>query len=76
MQEYGIRPDNLCIAIAAAIYYVSPGDEFAVELERMRKEEGVDAVLEKVCQLDPKGELGMLIKEKIRLLKEWGWIHE
>lgn len=76
VQEYGIRPDNLCIAIAAAIYYVSPGDEFAVELERMRKEEGVDAVLEKVCQLDPKGELGMMIKEKIRLLKEWGWIHE
>ena len=76
VQEYGIRPDNLCIAIAAAIYYVSPGDEFAVELERMRKEEGVDAVLEKVCQLDPKGELGMLIKEKIRLLKEWGWSHE
>lgn len=76
VQEYGIRPDNLCIGIAAAIYYVSPKDEFAVELQRMRMEEGVDAVLEKVCQLDPKGELGMLIKEKIRLLKEWGWIHE
>lgn len=76
VQEYGIRPDNLCIGIAAAIYYVSPGDEFAVELERMRKEEGIDAILEKVCQLDPDGELGMLIKEKIELLKEWGWIHE
>ena len=76
VQEYGIRPDNLCIAIAAAIYYVSPGDEFAVELVRIRKEEGIDAILEKVCQLDPKGELGMLIKEKIELLKEWGWVHE
>lgn len=76
VQEYGIRPDNLCIAIAAGIYYVSEGDEFARELVRMRKEEGVDYILEHVCELDPNGELGMLIKEKIALLKEWGWIHE
>lgn len=74
--EYGIKPENLCTAIAAAIYYVSEGDEFARELVRMRTEEGIDAVLEKVCKLDPDGELGMLIKEKIALLKEWGWIHE
>lgn len=74
--EYGIRPDNLCIAIAAAIHYVSEGDEFARELVRMRKEEGIDYILEHVCELDPNGELGMLIKEKIALLKEWGWIHE
>lgn len=74
--EYGIKPENLCIAIAAAIYYVSEGDEFARELVRMRTEEGVDAVIEKVCNLDPNGELGLLIKEKIALLKEWGWIHE
>lgn len=76
VQEYGIRPDNLCIAIAAAIYYVSEGDEFARELVRMRTEESIDAVLEKICKLDPQGELGMLIKEKIELLKAWGWIHE
>lgn len=74
-QEYGIRPEHLCTAIAAAVYYVNPEDESAVELERIRKE-GVDAVLEKVCRLDPSGGLGMLVKEKIRLLKEWGWIHE
>ncbi|MBQ2987196.1 MAG: hypothetical protein IJE23_06920 [Tyzzerella sp.] len=74
--EYGIKPENLCIAIASAIYYVSEGDEFARELVRMRTEEGIDAVIEKVCKLDPNGELGMLIKEKIELLKEWGWIHE
>ena len=76
MQEYGIRPDNLCIAIAAAIHYVSPGDSFAEELVRMRKEEGIDYIIEHVCEQDPNGELGMLIKEKIELLKEWGWIHE
>lgn len=76
VEEYGITPHNLCIAIAAAIYYVSEGDEFARELVRMRTEEGIDAVIEKVCKLNPEGELGMLIKEKIELLKEWGWIHE
>ena len=74
--EYGIKPENLCIAIAAAIHYVSPQDEFANELVRMRKEEGIDAIIEKVCKLDPQGELAMLIKEKIELLKTWGWIHE
>ncbi len=74
--EYGIKPDNLCIAIAAAIYYKSENDEFARELVRIRTEEGIDAVLENVCKLEPNGELGMLIKEKIALLKEWGWIHE
>ena len=73
--EYGIRPDNLCIAIAAAIHYVSPGDEFAEKLVKLREEEGIDAVIEKVCEQDPNGELGMLIKEKIALLKQWGWIH-
>lgn len=76
VREYGIVPHNLCIAIAAAMYYVSEGDEFARELVRLRKEEGIDVILEKVCQLDPAGELGMLIKEKIELLKEWGWINE
>lgn len=74
--EYGIKPENLCIAIAAAIYYVSEQDEFANELVRMRTEEGIDAVLEKVCKLDSQGELAMMIKEKIELLKTWGWIHE
>lgn len=76
VEEYGIEPDNLCIAIAAAMYYVSEGDEFARELVRMRKEEGIDAILAKVCDLEPDGHLGMLIKSKIELLKERGWINE
>lgn len=76
VMEYGIRPENLAIAAAAAIHYDSPGDESADELKRMLTEEGVDAVLEKVCKLDPQGALAMLIKEKEQLLKEWGWINE
>lgn len=42
----------------------------------MREEEGIDAVLEQVCGLDPAGRLAGLIRSKIDLLKEWGWIHE
>ena len=67
---------NLCIAIAAAIYYENEEDEFSRELTRIRKEEGIDAVLEKVCGLEADGTLGMLVKSKISLMKEWGWIHE
>jgi len=74
--DCGIIPEHLCISIAAAIYYVSPGDPSAEELVRMRTEEGIDAVLTKVCSLDPDGIIGKLVKEKINLLKEWGWIHE
>lgn len=74
--EASIVPEHLCISIAAAIYYESPGDPSAEELVRMRTEEGIDAVLTKVCSLDPDGVIGKLVKEKIYLLKEWGWIHE
>lgn len=70
----GIRPENLCTAIACAIYYRNPEDSSAVALEKVVKEEGIDAVLEKICGIEPEGELGMLIKEKIEKIKEWGWL--
>lgn len=72
----GIKPESLCTAIATAIYYRNPEDPSAVELERIVKEEGIDAVLEKVCGIDPNGELGLLIKEKIEKIKEWGWLKD
>ncbi|MDP4133823.1 MAG: hypothetical protein Q8882_07410 [Bacillota bacterium] len=74
--DYGIQPDNLCIAIAAAIFYKNDNDEFARELSRIKAEEGIDAVLTKVCGIDAFGVLGTLIKEKIQLLRDWGWLHE
>lgn len=70
----GIRPENLCTAIACAIYYRNPEDSSAVALEKVVKEEGIDAVLEKICGIEPEGELGILIKEKIEKIKEWGWL--
>lgn len=76
VMEYGIVPENLAVAIAAAIYYRSEEDEFANRLVQLRKEKGVDEVLQTVCEINPEEELGILIKEKIRLLQEWGWIRE
>ncbi|MBQ2942790.1 MAG: mannitol-1-phosphate 5-dehydrogenase [Clostridia bacterium] len=70
----GIKPENLSIAIAAAMYYYNETDEFAIKLKEMRENEGIDAILEKVCSLEPNGELGMMVKEKIELLKSWGYI--
>ncbi|MBR4866616.1 MAG: mannitol dehydrogenase, partial [Clostridia bacterium] len=72
--EYGVNPENLAVAIACAIFYTQPTDEFAVALQTLRETEGVEAVIEKVCKLDPAGELGQLILQKIDLIRKWGWI--
>ena len=74
VESFGIRPENLATAIAAAIHYVSPSDPFAVELLRLRETEGVDYILENVCKLERESTLALLIKEKIELLKEKGYI--
>ena len=72
----GIVPENLCIAIAAAIYYTNDQDEFAVALKDMRMQKGVDYVLENVCKIDPDGSIGTVVKEKIEYLKDGGYINE
>ena len=72
--EYGVIPEHLCVAIACAIHYENSEDEFAVQLKNIRENEGIDAVLEKVCSVDPKGQLGLLIKDKIAYIKKQGWI--
>ena len=63
--EYGIRPWHLALAIAAAIQYTNPGDAAAVKLQSMLTEEGLDAVLTKVCEIDPQGELAGLIRQRM-----------
>ena len=72
--EYGVKPDSLAVAIACAMHYTEPTDEFAVRLGEIRENEGYDAILRNVCSVDPDGELGMLVKEKIELIKKWGWL--
>lgn len=72
--EYGVKPESLAVAIACAMHYEEPTDEFALRLADLRKSKGYDAVLRDVCSVDPNGELGMLVKEKIAQIKEWGWL--
>lgn len=72
--EYGVKPEHLAISIACAMHYAEPTDESAQRLVALRETEGYDAVLEQVCRLDPNGELGLLVKEKLVQIKEWGWI--
>ena len=74
--DCGIRPENLAVAIAAAIHYENETDPFAAELASLRKEKGVDHILEHVCRLEPNGEIGMLVKEKIQWLRKEGILHE
>lgn len=76
VEEYGIVPENLCTAIAAAVYYTNENDPSAVQLREMRTEKGVDYILENVCGLDPSGSMACLIREKIELLKNQGLISE
>lgn len=72
--EYGVVPENLAIAIACAMHYEEASDEFAVQLKNLREEEGVCAVIEKICKLDINSQLAQLILEKVELIKKWGWI--
>lgn len=72
--EYGVYPDSLAIAIACAMHYEEPTDEFAIQLKKLRKNGGYTAILQDVCQVAPDSELGRLILEKVELIKQWGWI--
>ncbi|MEA4888965.1 MAG: hypothetical protein VB070_05840 [Clostridiaceae bacterium] len=74
--EEGFVPEHLCIAAAAAIFYEHAGDPSAEMLRQMRETQGIAAVIEKICELDPDGLLGSMIQEKVELLKTWGWIHD
>lgn len=72
--DYGGIPENLAAAIAAALFYDNPADPIALEFRQMRETYGIDYVLENVCKIVPQGQLGMLIKEKIHMLQQKGWL--
>lgn len=72
--EYGVIPENLAIAIACAMHYEQPTDEFAVQLKTLREEKGIPYIIENVCKLEIDSDLAKLILEKVNLIKQWGWI--
>jgi len=63
--RYGITPENIARGIAAALLFDVEEDEEARRLSQMRRKEGVDAILKKICQIDPEGPLGKLIKRNL-----------
>ena len=63
--ETGITPTHLATGIAAALLYDNPDDPQAVELSNSISENGVDRVLDEVCNIKSGSILAELIKEKV-----------
>lgn len=72
--DMGVQPDCLAVAIACAMHYSEPADPFARQLQQLRQEGGYDRILKEVCSVEPDSALGLLIKEKLELIRQWGWI--
>lgn len=72
--QYGVVPEALAVAIACAIHYEQPDDEFAVALKQMREEKGIEYILENVCKLEPNSPLAQLILQKVQQIRQWGWV--
>jgi mannitol-1-phosphate 5-dehydrogenase len=72
--KYGLVPEGLATAIAAAIHYSDPRDPVALELKRIRNERGIDFILDEICALSAHPEFKHLIHDKISELTANGWI--
>lgn len=72
----GVKPTAIALAAAAALFYDEPDDESAVKLQEMRKEHGVEYILQNVCQLKPDEELYQMILNGIEELRAKGWLKE
>jgi mannitol-1-phosphate 5-dehydrogenase len=74
--KYGIQPEGLATAIAAAIYYSDPNDARAKELTHIRLTNGIDYILDEICKIKRYPAFKNLIIEKILYLRKIGWIKE
>ncbi len=72
----GVKPTAIALATAAALFYDEPDDESAMKLQQMRKEHGVEYILQNVCQLKPEEELYQMILSSIDELRAKGWLKE
>lgn len=61
--EYGVKPTNLCRAIAAALRFDPPGDPTAPKIQEMVRTLGVAGALEKVSKLPADS---VIVKEVVR----------
>lgn len=72
----GLSPEAIATGTAAALFYDHPEDEVAQELKRIRKKDGLHAVLKQICGLEKQDPLTQLILKKVKDLKNQGWISE
>ena len=62
--EVELKPTYLATGIAAALLYDNPDDEQAVAMSGLLNKQGLDVVLEDVCELPIDSSLAQLIKAK------------
>ena len=61
-ETYGkVKPENLARGIAATLFFDQEDDQEAAKLSQMRRQEGIEAILKRVCQIDPEELLGQMI---------------
>lgn len=72
----GVEPKAIALCTAAALFYDNPEDESAVELQKMRMQNGIGYILENVCGLKPDEKLYTMIIDGIHELQKRGWLKE
>lgn len=71
--EQDLSPRAIALATAAAILYHNDNDPAARELQALRKEGGVSAILEQICHIGPDTPFGRHIAEEVEMLqREFG----
>ena len=68
--EQGIFPEHIAAVCAAALCYSEPGDPEAVKLQKEIEKMGVERVLQKITEVDPKSEIGMKILHYYKKFKD------
>ena len=67
------------LVVMLAIFYfllIRPENKKKKELAKMRREKGIDYILENVSKLDLNGPVAKEIKAAVETLKQKGWIRE
>lgn len=63
--EQGVDPSMIVCGIAAALKFAPEGDKAAEKLQKVLKEEGLDAVIETYMGIPASGELAQMIKKEL-----------
>lgn len=77
VEKHEISYNALAITLAAALNYpvVNSDDPTALKLEEMRREQGTDEILKRVCGISPKEPMAEVVKRQMEFLREKGWLN-